>query len=219
MDFSNKFIVVECYDSDGSSFIEAAPGTWFKGNFLYWPKSQRNLRRRSVLSAQIDLDDTSEWTKSSIKSVKGFYDSFPDACKVAASLVCYDDTEEEQQNLVTVSTKRTMFRAKQQEAPVFDLEVLMASAVGDEENTSYVEEYEQNPGLKVADNFEKELLLIDLNANSSFLSNSHTFEEQNMSCRSDTGPAAEGGQVNINLPSVDELQQYLSAESAHATCK
>jgi len=107
MDFNNKFVVAECFDQDGSIFIEAAPGTWIRGIFLHWPRSQRNLRLRSVLKAPINLDEEGEWTKSVIKSIKGLFDSFPDACKAAASLVCYEDTEEEQQNKMAMSKKCT----------------------------------------------------------------------------------------------------------------
>lgn len=205
MDLSKKYVVAQCFDSDGGLFIEAAPGSWFRENCLFWPKSQKNLRLRSVLGRKVNLDEPGGWTACPIKSIKGLFDSYPDACQSAAALVCYEDTEEEQQNQVKLSKKRTAFLRKEPDDVEFqELEQIMESAVAEnidcsESGYSFVEE----------DPIQVSLSNIDVqDANSMpFI---YQLEETN---------DGQQQQPQIVLPGSEELQKYINSDTTEAICE
>lgn len=190
MDITNKFVVAECYDQDGSIFIEAAPFTWFRDNYMCWPKSQKNQRLRCVLGAKVNLDEPGEWTPCLIKSVKGLFESFPDACQTAASLVTFVDTEEEESNHIALSKKRTLFRQKESEVIQIDeLESMMLAAVEPQQSSCSV----------AGENFSNQA------ACNETLDVYENCENQIPSC--------------VTLPNEIQLSQYLTASNDNSTCK
>lgn len=202
VDITNKFVVAECYDGD-TTFIEAAPFTWFKDNRLYWPSSQKNLRLRCHLMTQVDLSDANEWKPCDIKTIKGLFDSYQDACATAATLVEFSDTEEEERSQVQLSKSRTAVRQKPQgseTAHVNELNALMASVADpvNEVGATNATESDINQTFEVTED-----TIIEHNEQRTEYIDVPVFETN----------------TNIMLPSDSEFSQYLSANNENSTCK
>lgn len=111
VDITNKFLVAEFTDTDGTVFIEAFPSRWLKENFVYWPESAKLRKKRSIRDFEPDINDK-VWVQCQVTSIKGVFDEYPDAAKLANQLELYSDTSDEASNTVKHSSHRQIFKNK-----------------------------------------------------------------------------------------------------------
>lgn len=137
-----KFVVCKCLDPlDNTEFVEAAPFTFFRDQKLFWPKSQRNLKKRNTFDP-VNLDEPDQWTQCQIISIKGVCDYYYyQAMELVNQLLECENTEEEVDNLVKLSRSRKTIRHTQTNNNVEqdDFETMMTLANEAENKVDSVE--------------------------------------------------------------------------------
>lgn len=137
MDISNKFLVAEFEDEEGTVFIEAFPSLWLKNETVFWPESQKLRKKRSIRDFEPDVTNK-QWVGCKLRSIKACYDDYPDAAKLANELEIYSDTSDECSNKVILSSHRQIFKQKTK-SNANDYNDLIRNAVQTQETDNVLE--------------------------------------------------------------------------------